>query len=337
MIFLGDLACPGERVDALNQAIGSIGVLSDQIVVVNLEAVILRDGRLRPNTLYNHPSVLNALQKKAKKVIVSLANNHMYDYPEEIVNTKSYLENNGIGVVGLYDNNGDIIPYEFEDESEKYAVFGHCWDLYSATNPNRINDVRIVDCEYPVFLNVVREYISKHPDCKVYCFMHWNYDLELLPFPMHIKFAHDLIDIGVSGVIGSHSHVTHAVELYKDRPISYCLGNFYLPSGVFFDGKLVYPQKSKTTIGIRIENIKSDVLLFETDQELPVKFVKSLTVSEFSSSFGFEGGAYKKYFRKNRTKKFLVPVFTSYSGWQYKMKKFWAIQRVKLVKKLLNR
>lgn len=336
MIFLGDLACPSERVDAFNQAIDSIEALTDQIVVVNLEAVILWDRRLKPNTLYNHPSVLDALQKKAKKVIVSLANNHMYDYPEEILNTKNYLEKKGIGVLGLYNNNS-IVPYEIEDGGTKYAIFGHCWNLYSTTNPNIINDVRIVDCEYSDFLNVVKKYVSEHPDCKTYCFMHWNYDLELLPFPMHVKFSHDLIDIGVSGVIGSHSHVTHAVELYKERPISYCLGNFYLPSGVFFDGKLVYPQKSKTTIGIRIEDNDSDIIVFETDQDVPVRYVESLTISEYSLSFGFEYNAYKKHFRKNRTKKFLVPVFTSYSGWQYMIKKFWAIQRVKLIKKLLKK
>lgn len=336
MIFLGDLACPPEKVSAFNESIGGLSVLSGQTVIVNLEAVIPSDLKIKSTTLYNDNSVLDGLQAKAKRVIVSLANNHMYDYPGAIISTKNYLESKGIGVVGLQDSNGDIIPYEFEEDGFKYALFGHCWNLYTRTNPNRENKVRIVDCHYKDFVEVVREYIQYHPERRVYCFMHWNYDLEKYPFPMHVRFSRDLIDSGVEGVIGSHAHVPHGVELYKGKPIAYCLGNFYLPSGIYFDGSLSYPQESRSTLGLRINADSIDVLNFETDMATPVSFSNITQLTEETSFNIPDIDEYVRFFRKNRTKKFMVPVFNRYSGTSYNLKNMWAIQRVKLIKLILK-
>ena len=336
MIFLGDLACPPIKAVDFNNSVEKLGIFDGEVAVVNLEAVILSGRKPIMATLFNHESVLDSLQKKAKKVIVSLANNHMYDYPVEIMQTKSFLENRGVGVFGLQNTDGSFDPYEFEDEDGYYAFFGHCWNLYSATNPNRVNDVKIVDCGYDVFLKVVKLYIEANPHRKVFCFMHWNYDLELLPFPMHVKLSHDLIDSGVEGVIGSHSHVTHLVEEYKGKIIAYCLGNFYLPSGIYFNGQLNYPDESKNTIGIRIRKGRTDVLRFETDKSEPIKFKDSVSPSAFAPFATSDIKAYTKLFRKRRAKRLFVPVFDSYSGISYGMKNLWAISRVKLIKQILK-
>lgn len=336
MIFLGDLACPPEKIRDLNLSVESLDVLSNQTVVVNLEAVIQFEQRIKPDTLYNHVSVLDGLQKKARKVIVSLANNHMYDYPDSILSTKTFLEKKDVGVFGLLGGNGEILPYEFEDENGEYALFGHCWDLYTAIVPNHINNVKIVDCPYDKFRDNVGSYIRLNPNRKVYCFMHWNYDMEQLPFPMHVLLSHNLIDIGVEGVIGSHSHVTHGVEVYKGKPIAYCLGNFYLPSGIYFGGKLIYPEDSKRTIGIKIDDTEINVLRFETDKSEPIRFIDSIEPTEYSLFQVSDINEYTKFFRKHRLKKHFVPVFKNYSGMGYGLKRQWAIQRVKLIKQLLK-
>lgn len=333
MIFLGDLACPSERVKYFNQAIDSLSVLSDEIVVVNLEAVILdRHQVLKPETLYNHPMVLDALRHRAKKIIVSLANNHMYDYPEAIITTRNRLEQQGIGVFGLQEPNGDILPYEFRDGNIEYALFGHCWNLYSKTNPNKVNDIKIVDIEYSDFIKNVTHYIERNPRRQVYCFMHWNYDLEKYPFPMHVKLSRDLIDAGVSGVIGSHSHRPHGVEIYKGRPIAYCLGNFYLPSGIYFDSKLSYPECSRKSIGISIDSDNYKILQFDTDTDIPVRFVSSTGFNQYDSLPNDNLKQYIRFFKKNRVKRLLVPVFNNYNGRAYNIKNWLAVHRVKLIK-----
>lgn len=331
MVFLGDLACPAERVDSFNDAIKDISIFKDEVVVVNLEAVILNNGDNKQSKLYNSPKVLDSLLKNARKVIVSLANNHMYDYPDEILKTKSFLENRGVGVFGLYDEDGSVKPYEYEDAKGQFALFGHCWDLYTRTNPNRENNVRVVDTDYADFISIVSNYIKTNPLRKVICFMHWNYDLEEYPFPMHRKLAHDLIDSGCYGVIGSHSHVSQCVELYNNRPIAYCLGNFYLPSGIFFDGKLKYPTKSNFSLGIRVTDSPS-VLKFESDSMSALKYIGSVNFEQTDNLNGMSDKDYLSLFKNNRIKKSLVPIFIDYKGGGYRFKRALAISRVKIIK-----
>jgi poly-gamma-glutamate synthesis protein (capsule biosynthesis protein) len=42
--------------------------------------------------------------------------------------------------------------------------------------------------------------------------------------------CHALIDAGADAVIGNHAHELHGMEVYKERPIAYCLGNFWIGS-----------------------------------------------------------------------------------------------------------
>lgn len=336
MIFLGDLACPQERVAEFNNDVAALNILQDEIVVLNLEAVIQRHGSTRKETLYNSPEVLQAIASKAKKVIVSLANNHMYDYPEDIISTKRFLEESNIGVFGLMNSDGGFSPYEYSDGETNYAFFGHCWRLYTSTNPNRCNNISIVDVDYQDFLKSVVAYVKANPKSKVFCFMHWNYDLEKLPFPMHIRLSHDLIDAGVKGVIGSHPHVPQAVELYKGRPVAYSLGNFYLPSGIFFDGKLSYTEASKETIGIHIKEQNFEILRFETDKTCSVKLKDVEEICSVAEAFR-SIPHYTAYFKKNRSKRMLVPVFKTYTGISYNIKLKLAIFRIKLIKSILTK
>lgn len=95
MIFLGDIACPYERVSDFIDAVSQIDVFKDELIVLNLEANILNDGeKQKPLTLYNASTVLDAFSK-SKSVIVSLANNHTYDYPDKIQRTIDILQSGG--------------------------------------------------------------------------------------------------------------------------------------------------------------------------------------------------------------------------------------------------
>jgi hypothetical protein len=50
------------------------------------------------------------------------------------------------------------------------------------------------------------------------------------------KFAHTLIDAGADIIFGHGPHVTRAVEVYKDRFITYSLGNFCTYRGISVNG-----------------------------------------------------------------------------------------------------
>lgn len=341
MIFLGDIACPDERLNVFIKWSANDKSFENEIVVLNLEANIVDKVYERKNlTLYNCSSIAKVFPQ-AKKVIVSMANNHMYDYPDKILATKHYLESQGIGCFGLYQNE-EIVPYEYEDKGISYAFFGHCWCLYTKTNKNKQNDVRVVDCPYEEFLDVVSNYIRKHKETRVYCFMHWNYDLESLPFPMERILSKKLIDAGVAGVIGGHSHRPQGMELYKGKPIAYCMGNFYLPSGIFFNGKLKYPECSMKTYAVRINSENIDTIWYETDvsKDIPLKLIGVEDFSfgknnrKYSSFVNMNKEEYETYFVKHRLKNKLVPKFKEPYGSSYRINERFAIIRVKLIRKM---
>jgi poly-gamma-glutamate capsule biosynthesis protein CapA/YwtB (metallophosphatase superfamily) len=50
----------------------------------------------------------------------------------------------------------------------------------------------------------------------------WGYD----PPKEHIRFAHRAIDEGADVVFGHSGHVFRGIEIYRERPIIYCAGNF---------------------------------------------------------------------------------------------------------------
>ena len=221
MIILGDLACPNS--DCAEQLIADMrkcGIFKNQLVLCNLEGMIRDDEPYKDEKLFNHSKVLDAFEKD--KTVFSLANNHTYDYPEYIVSTQKLLIQNGFYNVGI----GEVSPILVESENNKYAVFAHCWSVYTKTNSNTINDVIVTDCDYKTFAEVTIKFAKEHPEVRVVCYFHWNYDMEKIPFPAYRRLAHDLIDGGVYSVIGNHSHVPQGGEIYKNRAIVYGLGNF---------------------------------------------------------------------------------------------------------------
>lgn len=345
MIFLGDIACPDSKVIEFNKCIEGLEVFSNEIVVLNLEATFADEKQDFDNEcLFNSKRVLDGFIR-AKKVVVSLANNHMYDFPERIKPTIEYLKKNNIGVFGICEEDGDTFnPYVYKDSTgDTYAFFGHCWRLYTETNKNHVNDLRVVDHKYKVFIERVSQYVKQYPEQKVYCFMHWNYDLEKLPFPLHIKVARMLIDNGVYGVVGSHSHRPQGAEIYKEKPIVYGLGNFYLPSGVFFNGKLSYPDYSKDTYALSIKDTNYSIIWFRTDDARLDNFImhngtetfQDSRISEISIFRNLSDQEYYKYFCKNRVKKLLVPVFLNIDEYIEQLKEVFAILRVKILRKIL--
>lgn len=346
MIFLGDIACPYDKVDEFTNAVLKVDAFRDEVIVLNLEANILEEAdEKRPLTLYNAPKVLNGFSG-CKKVVVSLANNHMYDYPSMILPTKKSLENQEVGVFGLAEEDGTIKPYELEVDGIKMAFFGHCWRLYTHSNRNTENVVRISDAYYDEFADLVIAYVKNNPKTKVYCFMHWNYDLEKLVMPMHIKLSRHLIDSGVEAVIGSHSHRPQGAEIYKGKSIAYGLGNFYLPSGHFFDGNLRYPECSQETYALRLDNNGASLLWFDTDKNGKTVELKEVIdfdddrIAELSPFRNMNENDYRVFFMNNRSKKTFVPVFDEFKGKSYKRKEWFALNRVKVIRailKLLNR
>ncbi len=56
--------------------------------------------------------------------------------------------------------------------------------------------------------------------------IHWGNEYQSNPTMAQVELAHWFVDLGVDAVIGGHAHWMQSVEVYKNRPIIYSLGNF---------------------------------------------------------------------------------------------------------------
>lgn len=60
--------------------------------------------------------------------------------------------------------------------------------------------------------------------------LHWGNEYFYYPSSKQIGIAHALIDAGADVIVGHHPHVYQGIEIYKNKPIIYSLGNFLFGS-----------------------------------------------------------------------------------------------------------
>ena len=56
--------------------------------------------------------------------------------------------------------------------------------------------------------------------------IHWGEEYDQYVNTAQQNLAHALIDRGADAIVGHHPHVVQGVEVYKNKPIFYSLGNF---------------------------------------------------------------------------------------------------------------
>ena len=336
MIFCGDLSIPNMEIGKkLIKNIKDLNIFSDETVVINLEGVLLKEDPVSCFWRVYNSIIAIGIKDCCKQLIFNLANNHIYDYPEQIKQMISILNEHNIKFFGLRTEN--YLPLVIEDDNNiKYAMFGHCWRVYTKTNRNNKTKDRIIDLPYRKFVLLIRKYIKDHPDERVICCFHWNFDLEEMPLPMYKELARDLIDSGVYAVIGNHSHVVQQTEMYKEHVIAYGLGNFFMPDGFFFNGTLRYGETSHTTDILRILDDRCSIYRCRTDTpDNCLQLSGELEVGEIE----YNKVNYRREYKRRRIKK-LVPLFYSYKSHLCDVLEFLTvlkIRTVRFIKKTLDR
>lgn len=165
--------------------------------------------------------------------IVSLANNHVYDYGAVgLTDTLFTLDNEGIIHVGAGESfadaarvrygifNGLRIAYTAAMRSEKYINTPEATEESSGVMKMYTLDA---------YLQVVRQ-AAENSDFVV-AYVHWGAENSLWLEQEQIDGAHALIDAGADIVIGSHTHTLQTVEYYKGKPIFYSIGNLWSDMG----------------------------------------------------------------------------------------------------------
>ncbi len=79
-----------------------------------------------------------------------------------------------------------------------------------------------------------------------------KHDTDDEPDDFLIEFARRCIDVGASAVIGTGTHQLKAVEIYKEKPIFYSLGNFIFQSDMVFCMPDDFREKYKMPYGLTV-------------------------------------------------------------------------------------
>lgn len=166
--------------------------------------------------------------------IVSLANNHAYDYGEEaLLDTFATLENAGIPYVGAGRNieearkpvyfiaNGIKIAVVSATQIERNAVP----DTREATTTN----AGVLRCMDPAALLEVIADAKENSDF-VILYIHWGTESQAETDWLQDKQAPIYAQAGVDLIIGDHPHCLQKLDSEAGVPIVYSLGNYWFNS-----------------------------------------------------------------------------------------------------------
>lgn len=194
--------------------------------IVNLEAPILNEktspiDKCGPN-LQCPQEAIEALNYIGFN-LVTLANNHIYDYGEKgLISTLETLNKQHINYVGGGRNIKEASTTFYKEiKNECIAIINCCEHEFSIAT-HSTGGAHPLD---PINLyNKIKE-ARKKADF-VLVIIHGGHELYQLPSPRMVETYHFLIDVGADAIVNHHQHCFSGYELYKGKPIYYGLGNF---------------------------------------------------------------------------------------------------------------
>ncbi len=268
------------------------------IIFGNLEGCISDDAPARKRCndptkcyLYRMPKKFGDCLKYSGFNLISLANNHTWDFGEKgVEDTKSVLNTLNINYAGL-----DYKPYTTFVLNENQKI-GFCSFSPNYRTPSLLNiekateivknlsktcDIVIVSFhgggEGTEFQNVTKktEYCYGENRGNVY------------------KFSRAMVDAGADVILGHGPHVTRAIDIYKNKLIAYSLGNFCTygrfnlsgPKGYAPILQLEISEKGEFVSGkiIPIKQINRGYVRFDKEEKA-IKKVQYLTENDFPDS-----------------------------------------------------
>ena len=164
--------------------------------------------------------------------IVSIANNHTYDYgPDGVLDTLDTLDKAGIAHVGAGRNLAEASETKFFDlDGLRVAFLSGTrveWaELTKGATETEPGVFRTVDPE--LLYQRVRE--AREQADVVIVYIHWGIEGVDYLEEYQQTVGKGLVDAGADAVVGDHTHCLQGIEFYKDKPIIYSLGNFWFNS-----------------------------------------------------------------------------------------------------------
>lgn len=237
----GDLTTTGKGLSAIQQGTA----FSDDIInlfkssdvnIVNLESPVVTDIHNAIKKVGPHLHTTKVTIEYLKKCgvnLVTLANNHFYDYGRHGVETTlTSLKGNNIDYIGGGLTHEEISKIHYaEQKGLKIAILNFCESEFSVNDGIGSNPIEPIN----VYKSIQ---IAKQNSNYIIVICHGGHEGYQLPSPRMKKLYHFFIEAGANIVCNHHQHCFSGWEEYNGGKIYYGLGNF------FFDDHRPQRQRS---------------------------------------------------------------------------------------------
>lgn len=226
--------------------------------------------------------------------IVSLANNHVFDYGETaLIDTLDTLDHYEIPYVGAGRNLEEAKKIVYMEKGGMKIAFVSATQVersYVFTKEATDSSAGVLRTFSPeVFLEVIRR--AEETSDFVVVYVHWGTegvnqfegDQQLL--------GHQYIDAGADLVIGDHPHCLQGVEYYKGVPIFYSLGNYWFNSRTLDTGLVEADICRDGLLELRFvpclqQNCRTSLITDPVQQQRVFRFLESISANASVDELG---------------------------------------------------
>lgn len=224
--------------------------------------------------------------------IVSLANNHAYDYgADAFADTLQTLKNGDMPYIG---GGKDIKeaskPFYFIVNGRKYGFSAATRAEKNIRTPEatEVSSGVMRTYDSAKYLEVIKS-AEKECDYNI-VYVHWGAENFHHIEDGLYEMGADYIDAGADIVVGAHAHVLQGIQYYKDIPIVYNLGNFLFNSSTLDTGifEIVFSEVGKPTYKF-IPAIQDNAFTYiakDQEKDRILEFMESISVNVSFSDDG---------------------------------------------------
>lgn len=333
MLIIGDYAYPNKEIE-FDKAFGF-----HENILLNCEGYIVEKENSQKGVFNNISSILHF---KTLKPVLGLANNHIMDSPDGVKCSIEIAKKNNLLTVGAgKDIDEALQPLIIVDEGIEVAIIAAGWDVIGCKHATASSQGVA-----PLKENLILPLIRKHKKLgqKVLVYAHWGYELEIYPHPTHRNLAKNFINAGADIVLGCHSHCLQGYEEHNGKYIFFGLGNAIFQENYYYNGGLVFPTFCQTGLSVNWSPKSgavsvSDIKLSNGKVSLSHFFAPTQhqALTELSKFQSLSENDYIAFFRSNRRKKKLLPIFFEKdSAFIYKFKCLFVIFRATIISVLFK-
>ncbi|MDO5028816.1 MAG: CapA family protein [Bacillota bacterium] len=211
-----DFSNPFKYVRALNEGA--------DLRLANLETVVRDDAPVQGFPTFNAPYPIIYGARYGGFNVLSTANNHSYDQGKQgVLDTISHIKNAGLDNVGTNASAEEDRTRLYDFDGIKIGLMSYSYGLngFTAEEDYLVNIINLDSMAADV------NHLKAQGADKIILFVHWGVEYRTDLYEDLQNLGHDILDLGVDYILGSHPHVVMPVETFDNgKFIVYSMGNF---------------------------------------------------------------------------------------------------------------